>query len=100
MAEFIAKKGITAKGKKCSPYDLKAVEFGEPLEKDEPEAPGEAIAEPFDGDDDMADDAVDQVQPKAPDVPSAEPSDDAPEAPEDASDSGTVDFDDWEPTLF
>ena len=100
VAEFIAKKGITAKGKKCSPYDLKAVEFGEPLEKDEPEAPGEAIAEPFDGDDDMADDAVDQVQPKAPDVPSAEPSDDAPEAPEDASDSGTVDFDDWEPTLF
>ncbi len=112
VAEFIAKKGITAKGKKCSPYDLKAVEFGEPLEKEEPEAPGEAIAEPFDGDDDMADDAVnqvqpgepdasvDQVQPKAPDVPSAEPSDDAPEAPEDASDSGTVDFDDWEPTLF
>ncbi|MBQ7272549.1 MAG: DNA gyrase/topoisomerase IV subunit A, partial [Bacteroidales bacterium] len=63
VAEFIAKKGITAKGKKCSPYDLKAVEFGEPLEKEEPEVPGEAIAEPFDGDDDMADDAVDQVQP-------------------------------------
>ena len=112
VAEFIAKKGITAKGKKCSPYDLKAVEFGEPLEKDEPEAPGEAIAEPFDGDDDMADDAVDQVQPgepdasvdqvqpKAPDVPSAEPSEDVHDAPEDASDSGAVDFDDWEPTLF
>ena len=109
VAEFIAKKGITAKGKKCSPYDLKAVEFGEPLEKDEPEAPGEAIAEPFDGDDDMADDAVDQVQPKAPvdpDSPAAyaapapEPSEDVHDAPEDASDSGAVDFDDWEPTLF
>ena len=109
VAEFIAKKGITAKGKKCSPYDLKAVEFGEPLEKDEPEAPGEAIAEPFDGDDDMADDAVDQVQPKAPvdpDAPAAyaapvsEPSEDVHDAPEDASDSGAVDFDDWEPTLF
>ncbi len=73
VAEFIAKKGITAKGKKCSPYDLKAVEFGEPLEKDEPEAPGEAIAEPFE---------------------------DVHDAPEDASDSGAVDFDDWEPTLF
>ena len=111
VAEFIAKKGITAKGKKCSPYDLKAVEFGEPLEKDEPEAPGEAIAEPFDGDEDMADadDAVDQVQPKAPvdsDAPAAyaapasEPSEDVHDAPEDASDSGAVDFDDWEPTLF
>ena len=109
VAEFIAKKGITAKGKKCSPYDLKAVEFGEPLEKDEPEAPGEAIAEPFDGDDDMADDAVDQVQPKAPvdpDAPAAyaapapEPSEDVHDAPEDASDSGAIDFDDWEPTLF
>ena len=121
VAEFIAKKGITAKGKKCSPYDLKAVEFGEPLEKEEPEVPGEAIAEPFDGDDDMADDAVDQVQPgepdasvdqvqpKAPDdpdapaayaAPASEPSEDVHDAPEDASDSGTVDFDDWEPTLF
>ena len=106
VAEFIAKKGITAKGKKCSPYDLKAVEFGEPLEKDEPEAPGEAIAEPFDGDDDMADDAVDQVQPIEPDAPAAyaapasEPSEDVHDAPEDASDSGAVDFDDWEPTLF
>ncbi len=99
VAEFIAKKGITAKGKKCSPYDLKAVEFGEPLEKDEPEAPGEAIAEPFDGDDDMADDAVDQVQPKAPDAPSADAAP-ASEPSDDASDSGAVDFDDWEPTLF
>ena len=120
VAEFIAKKGITAKGKKCSPYDLKAVEFGEPLEKDEPEAPGEAIAEPFDGDDDMADDAVDQVQPGVPDAvdqvqpkahvdpdapaadatPASEPSEDVHDVPEDASDSGAVDFDDWEPTLF
>jgi topoisomerase-4 subunit A len=110
VAEFIAKKGIAAKGKKCSPYDLKAVEFGEPLEKDEPEAPGEAIAEPFDGDDDMADDAVadeavDQVQPNAPeDVPATPAAPAAPEAPEapadDASDTGAVDFDDWEPTLF
>ena len=91
VAQFIAKKGLTAKGKKCSPYELKTVEFGEPLEKDEPEVAGEAVAEPFEGEDDMADDApvaddaVDQVQPG-----------DTPEDP----DAGAVDFDDWEPTLF
>ncbi len=121
VAEFIAKKGISAKGKKCSPYDLKAVEFGEPLEKDEPEVPGEAIAaEPFEGDDDMADDspvaddAVDQVQPGESDAvdqvqptprdkdiaKAAAPSEDASEAQDDTPDSGVVDFDDWEPTLF
>jgi topoisomerase-4 subunit A len=33
--EFIAKKGLTAKGKKCSALDLKAVEFIEPLHKPE-----------------------------------------------------------------
>ncbi|MBQ9410347.1 MAG: DNA gyrase/topoisomerase IV subunit A, partial [Bacteroidales bacterium] len=91
-AEIIAKNGLTAKGKKCSAYDLKAVEFGEPLEKEEAPVPGEAIAEPFEeGDDDVADDgtngtpaddAVDQVQPDS------------------SADSGAVDFDDWEPTLF
>ena len=33
--EFIAKKGLTAKGKKCSTLDLKSVEFIEPLHKPE-----------------------------------------------------------------
>ena len=33
--EFIAKKGLTAKGKKCSSYDLAGVEFIEPLHKPE-----------------------------------------------------------------
>ena len=33
--EFIAKKGLTAKGKKCSSLDLKSVEFIEPLHKPE-----------------------------------------------------------------
>ena len=33
--EFIAKKGLAAKGKKCSGMDLKAVEFIEPLHKPE-----------------------------------------------------------------
>ncbi len=33
--EFIAKKGLTAKGKKCHAYDLSKVEFTEPLHKPE-----------------------------------------------------------------
>ena len=33
--EYIAKKGYTAKGKKCHQYDLKKVKFIEPLEKPE-----------------------------------------------------------------
>ena len=36
--EFIAKKGLTAKGKKVSPMDLKSVEFGEPLHYPEDDA--------------------------------------------------------------
>ncbi|MBR1706967.1 MAG: DNA gyrase/topoisomerase IV subunit A [Bacteroidales bacterium] len=36
--EFIAKKGLTAKGKKCHAYDLAAVEFIEPLVKPEDDA--------------------------------------------------------------
>ena len=35
--EYIAKKGYTAKGKKCHQYDLKKVRFIEPLDKAEPE---------------------------------------------------------------
>jgi len=33
--EFIGKKGIAAKGKKCHTYTLKKVEFGEPIHKPE-----------------------------------------------------------------
>ncbi len=36
--EFIAKKGFTAKGKKCHQYDLKKVRFIEPLDKPDVEA--------------------------------------------------------------
>ncbi|MBR4734991.1 MAG: DNA gyrase/topoisomerase IV subunit A [Bacteroidales bacterium] len=96
VAEFIAKKGISAKGKKCSPYDLKSVEFGEPLEKDEPAAPGEAIAEPFEGEDA---DEPEAEEPSDVELPAEEdaPAEDEPGASED---TGAVDFDDWEPTLF
>lgn len=41
--EYIAKKGYTAKGKKCSPYEVKGVKFVEPLEKPDREAEEEAI---------------------------------------------------------
>ncbi len=44
--EFIAKKGIQAKGKKVSPFDVKKVLFGEPLHKEEDEVlPEESEAE-------------------------------------------------------
>ena len=49
--EFIGKKGVAAKGKKCSAYDLKSVAFGEPLpvehDEDTPEdEPIDIISEP------------------------------------------------------
>ena len=37
--EFIAKKGLAAKGKKCHQYELSAVEFIEPLHKPEDDIP-------------------------------------------------------------
>ena len=48
--EFIAKKGLAAKGKKCHQYDLKSVKFIEPLHKpedDQPEAQEEEAAESY-----------------------------------------------------
>ena len=97
--EFIAKKGLTAKGKKCSSLDLAAVEFIEPLHKPEddivPEEP-----EPVDIDLDDLDDIPDVPEapaPTAPTAPTAEGGEaaellkkDDPEEP--------ADFTDW--TLF
>jgi topoisomerase-4 subunit A len=101
VEEFIAKKGITAKGKKCSPYDVKKAEFGEPLvkeEDEEEETPAEAIA--------SADEAIDV------DFSAEESLDEAPTEIEqtgqssellkggDSSSDEPVDMGDWEPTLF
>ena len=101
VEEFIAKKGIAAKGKKCSPYDVKKAEFGEPLvkeEDEEEEMPAEAIA--------SAEDAIDV------DFSAEESLDEAPTEIEqtgqssellkgsDASSDEPVDMGDWEPTLF
>ena len=44
--EYIAKKGYTAKGKKCHQYDIKKVKFVEPLQKPEDEIPEPVKEEP------------------------------------------------------
>ncbi|MGN1215224.1 MAG: DNA gyrase/topoisomerase IV subunit A [Candidatus Cryptobacteroides sp.] len=43
--EYIAKKGIAAKGKKCHQYELKSVRFIEPLQKSGDDAPQEEPAD-------------------------------------------------------
>ncbi len=44
--EYIAKKGYTAKGKKCHQYDIKKVKFVEPLQMPEDEIPEPVEEEP------------------------------------------------------
>ncbi len=89
--EFIGKKGFSAKGKKCSPYDLSAVEFTEP-------------AEPFEREE------TEPEEPEGPveveimeDIPEIElPSGDTPSAASlpGGNDDAPIDMGDWEPTLF
>ena len=71
--EFIARKGIAAKGKKCHAYDLKKVEFIEPLHKPE--------------DDELADEANGEVPDQTPDLPVATSSETVPPASEDIPDT-------------
>ena len=63
--EYIAKKGIAAKGKKCHSWDLKKVEFAEPLVKPEDLEEENTDAEPENlaGEIDMSDiiDTPDEV---------------------------------------
>jgi topoisomerase-4 subunit A len=95
--EFIAKKGLAAKGKKCSPYDLKKVEFGEPLIKpeDEEEEVAEAISdEPIDIDLEAED-----LEADAP-VTEIEQTGQSSELLKGGEDDTPVDMGDWEPTLF
>ena len=95
--EFIAKKGLSAKGKKCSPYDLKKVEFGEPLVKPEDEEElAEAISEePMDVDleaEDFEDDApITEIEQTGQSSQLLKDSN----SPDDPIDMGN-----WEPTLF
>jgi topoisomerase-4 subunit A len=101
--EFIAKKGLTAKGKKCSPYDLKTVEFGEPLHKPEDDAEPAPEPEPMDVDieDDFPEETSDAGTPIEQTGQSSallKPQD--PSDGQNPDDNGAVDFSDWEPTLF
>ena len=93
--EFIAKKGLTAKGKKCSSLDLKEVEFIEPLHKPEDDiAPEEE--EPIDIE-------LDEEIPELPEVPASAPAPEGGEAAamlkkKDEPEEPASDFTDW--TLF
>ena len=117
--EFIAKKGLAAKGKKCHSYDLKAVKFIDPLPDDEPEEEPEAPEEAPETTDtpDVPDtpdtpetpevqetpEVIEVVEEPAPDVPE-EPVPDIPEpadSPDDNDGPAPLDLDiDFEPTLF
>ena len=73
--EFIGKKGVAAKGKKCSAYDLKSVAFGEPLpvehDEDTPEdEPIDIISEP---EGDSIPDASPVIPESSPVIPEASP---------------------------
>ena len=101
--EYIAKKGIAAKGKKCHQYDLKKVAFGEPLHKPEDDAPSdvpESTAAP-----EEVEEAIDILDvPEMPDLSEIQHSGEAgdilrreQERQETAGDDDIIDF---EPTLF
>jgi len=99
--EFIAKKGLTAKGKKCSAMDLKKVEFGEPLHKEEDDvAPAEpTVVEDLPEDDEPIDmDLQDLNVAQEPIEQNGQAADLLKDTT--AEDSGAIDLGDWEPTLF
>lgn len=106
--EFIAKKGLTAKGKKCHSYDLASVEFVEPVRfpEEEPAEPEVATETEVEAETEIAAEPEIATEPEAPieidathveAIPEVEPSEE-PEAP--SSDDDAIDLDDWEPTLF
>lgn len=88
--EFIAKKGLAAKGKKCHQYDLKKVEFIEPLVKEDDE-PEEEIQE------EIPDDVLEVNETE---MPSPSPAADSGAKAGDVIDLGEDDIPDDEPTLF
>ena len=96
VEEFIAKKGITAKGKKCSPYDLKKVAFGEPLVKEEDE---EEVAEAISDEPMDVDLEAEDFEEEAP-VTEIEQTGQSSELLKGGEDDAPVDMGDWEPTLF
>jgi len=94
--EFIGKKGVTAKGKKCSSMDLKYVEFGEPLQVPEEDEPIDVEMPDFEEEmpeEEESGSTIIEQTGQAADLlkgaAEAAPDDDAP-----------IDLGDWEPTLF
>ena len=106
--EFIAKKGLTAKGKKCSPYDLKSVEFGEPIHKPEDDEEPAGEPEPMDVeiDEEFLEEDVPGSDTGMPIEQTGQSSallksrEQSAQDGQDTDDNGAVDFSDWEPTLF
>ena len=92
--EFIAKKGITAKGKKCHAYDLKKVAFTDPIPDEEPE---ETPAEPAEVPD-YEDDGVDVIE--VPDVEPIEQDSQASKLLEEQKEGGDEDEEPIDLTLF
>lgn len=84
--EFIGKKGLSAKGKKCHQYELAKVEFIEPLEKPEED---ESIYLNIDEDISASDNESESVETKTESI-----------AIGDVIDLGPEDFPDDEPNLF
>ena len=93
--EYIAKKGYSAKGKKCHQYDLKEVKFIEPLHKPE---------------DDIEDEPLDIIEPTEQNFDVQDVSDASEPTGDDGGQTGAVDLlssgdipdvgDIDEPTLF
>ena len=99
--EFIAKKGLTAKGKKCSSYDLAAVEFVEPLHKPEddvdPDGQEPVEIEVAAEDEEPIEMELDVDIPETPAEP-AEPAKPSRKKKKDEPEEDASDFTDW--TLF
>ena len=96
--EFIAKKGLTAKGKKCSSMDLKKVAFGEPLHKpedDQEPAQSESVDITIPDEEELMNAPIEQSGQAAGQLRDAAANDAASDSPDDA-----IDMSDWEPTLF
>ena len=98
VEEFIAKKGLTAKGKKCSSMDLKSVAFGEPLHKEEDDLPAQ---EPeIAGAPDEEEPIEMEFQPDEPIEQLGQAADLLKGSSEEPAGDDAADFGTWEPTLF
>ena len=91
--EYIAKKGYTAKGKKCHQYDVKKVKFIEPLEK--PDEEDGQPSEPPEGTE-VKEEPIDIID--AVELPAGDGSQDGPVLPD--IDDLPAEGDFFEPTLF